>query len=74
MADVECTSKQPDGAELTGTVDLSSPRRFKTFLQQFPGVQGYGEVREKFHISQPCSQKRNLSLVVLIQLAESKTL
>lgn len=29
---VESTSKQPDGAELTGTVDLSSPRRSKIFL------------------------------------------
>lgn len=32
VTDVEGTSKQVDGAELTGTVDLSSLRRSKTFL------------------------------------------
>lgn len=73
MTVVESTSKQPDGAELTGAVALSSPRRSKIF-QQFPGVHGYGEVRDKYCISQPYSQKRSLSLVVLVQLTESKTL
>jgi len=57
---------------LTGRVIILGSPKFNRDNQQFPGAQDYGEVRNKFHISQPFCQKRGLPLVVLVQLTESK--